>query len=186
MKRVERVVDVEVIEAELALYKRWRAAYSCGERPLPALPERGQSPKSMQMLLGLAVHLGLFFIGWAAYRLGLDRIRVWAAEGEIAVDPIWFEPGSCGLNHAYTRVGLGLLAVGNEAGAIGCLHSAWRVHPCAHNTSFGLDPRLWRALATVPAADGCRAEYEAMARRFVLDAEWPRPRRGLRCMFRRS
>ena len=177
-------LDVAVIEAELSSFKRWQSAYARGEDPLPDLPERGDQRGSVETAVGLAAHLGLAGIGWSAGRLGLGGLRVWAAREEIAVDRFWYEPASCGLNHAYTRLGLALLAGGDESGAIDCLQAAWHIHPCPHNTSFGLDPRLWSALVGVPAADHAREQYAEVARKFSPDGVWPPPKVSLRRVFR--
>ena len=177
-------LDVTVIEAELASFKRWQAAYARCEDPLPELPGRDDQRGSIETAVGVAAHLGLAGIGWWAGRLGLGGLRVWAAREEIAIDRFWYEPASCGLNHAYTRLGLALLAGGDESGAINCPQAGWRIHPCPHNTSFGLDPRLWSALVGVSAADYAREEYAEVARKFSPDGGWPPPKVSLRRVFR--
>jgi hypothetical protein len=72
----------------------------------------------------------------------------------VDLDRFSLEPASCGLNRAYTRLGLARLGSGDELGAVDCLRKSWRVHPCPHNTTFGLRPELWNAVATMPGANG--------------------------------
>lgn len=101
-----------------------------------------------------------------ARRTGAPGISGWAAQREIELDYLWYEPIACGLNHAYTRLGLSLLASGDTAGAARCLRASWHVYPCPHNTSFGLDRRLRAALSETEDAVESVDEYEAVERRF--------------------
>jgi len=63
--------------------------------------------------------------------------------------------------------------------AIECLRRSWHVHPCPHDTSFGLSLGLWIALAGIPEAEPARAEYEDMARLFAPHFGMPRERESL-------
>ncbi len=169
MKPAVAPQDVAALELELASVKEWQSAYARGEQVLRELPERGDQQGFVRTALGLALHLGLICMGCTAGRLGIGGLKVWAAREEINLDRFWYEPASCGLNHAYTRLGLALLAKGDELGAFDCLRAGWHIHPCPHNTSFGLDARLWSTLVGVPAADHARGEYAEIARKFSPD-----------------
>jgi tetratricopeptide (TPR) repeat protein len=162
-----------MIETELAAFKRWQCAYLRNEQPLPDLPVAPDERSLFTLLRGLAVHSILIVLGWSAKLMRLQSLRVWAARQRVASDLIAFEPASCSLNHAYSELGLALLAAGDHVGAVECLRQAWRVHPCPHNTSFGLNPRLWRALGSILESADARREYEERAKQFSLNGQFP-------------
>ncbi len=150
------------------MYRRWVEARKSGS-PLPELPK---GPENFTN--GMLYHLSLKLVGWLATLFGLVKLAIWAAEQEIHHDSSWYEPCACGLNNAYTRLGLALLKVQDVNTAVDCLRRSWRVHPCPHSVSSGLNLRLWQALEEVPAAAAARDEYEEMAREFFVLGYWPR------------
>jgi hypothetical protein len=177
----------DLIEQELTAYRRWQEAFLRGDEERPSLPA---SEPGARLPIAVAVS-GLRALLMLVARLsagsGASSLRVWAAQKIVELDRFALEPASCGLNRAYTRLGLAKLAAGDELGAIHCLRNSWRVHPCPHNTAFGLSPALWRAIAAVPGASAARDEYEGMARRFrghFGDREWPLRRTSWRDLAR--
>lgn len=166
----------ERINAEWDAWRRWAAADMYGSDSLPEVPYHA-TELSVSGWIGvpaLLMHVGLVLLGVMARRVRLKGLRIWAADKEIEFDHLWYEPESCGLNHAYTRLGLAHLASGNAPEAIACLERSWQVHPCPHNTSFGLPAALWRALADVPAAESVRQHCQDVAvRRHGLGRTWP-------------
>ena len=171
-----RLLEPDLIERELTAYRRWQEAFLRGDEERPSLPA---SEAGARLPIAVAVS-GLRALLILVARLGAvsgaSSIRVWAARKIVELDPFALEPASCGLNRAYTRLGLAKLAAGDDLGAIGCLRDSWRVHPCPHNTTFGLSPALWRAVANVSGSSAARDEYERMARRFrghFGNREWP-------------
>jgi hypothetical protein len=74
------------------------------------------------------------------------------------------------VSYSDTNLGLALLAQNDVEGAIHCLDSSWRVHPCPHNTSFGLDRRLVSKLRHLPKAEKIVEGYINIGKKFVY---WP-------------
>ena len=165
--------SIQEIEAELGTFKRWQLAYLRNEHPLPDLPIAPDERSTFTLLYGLVVQSVLILLGWIAKLTQLRSLRVWAAWQRVACDLITVEPASCFLNNTFTELGLALLAGGDHVGATECLRQAWRVHPCPHNTSLGLNPRLWRALESVPESTDARHEYEERAKQFSLNGQFP-------------
>ena len=172
--------NLEIIEDELAAYRKWWAAYQQKVKPLPELPTRdNENMSNVALIGGNALRIGYWWIGWLARRFRLSSLRVWAAQKVIAFDGFLLEPASCSLNNALTELGLALLETGDRMAAINCLRRSWKVHPCPHNIWFGLKTRLWQALSSVEESVEARDEYQEMARKFRLGAAWPPPRQNL-------
>lgn len=142
--------NIQAIKAELAVFKRWQQAYLQKEQPLPDLPTSDDKRSTVILLCCLAVYSGLVLLGWIVKFTHLRPLLVWTARQRVAYDRMAFEPASCSLNHAFTELGLALLATGDYRSAIECLRKSWQVRPCPHNTSFGLNPRLWKPWGTYP------------------------------------
>ncbi len=140
---------------------------------MPAPDATARLPAVIGAFAARAVLILLARLSW---RFSASSLQIWAARKVVDLDRFSLEPASCGLNRAYTRLGLARLAAGDELGAIDCLRKSWHVHPCPHNTSFGLSPALWSALAGTSGTTGARGEYEQMARKFSWHLEWPSPR----------
>ena len=102
--------------------------------------------------------------------LRIHKFVAFFSKVRIATDKLSHEPVSCGYNQAYTNLGLALLAENDIEGAINCLDSSWRVHPCPHNTSFGLDRRLVSKLIQFPEAKKSVEKYIKIGKKFVY---WP-------------
>ena len=176
--RLRTQPELEAIVAELATWQRWTAAYYRHEVPLPELPVPQGEPSNATMLCGFFVRSALRTVGWIGRRGRMfSSLRVWAARQQVRVDWMALEPASCALNDAFTELGLSLLDTGDTNGAIESLRAAWRVHPCPHNISFGLNPHLWVALGEIPEAEAVRSEYEYVARQF--SSHFGPPRGGL-------
>jgi len=182
--RLRTQPEIETIVAELTTWQRWTAAYYRHEVPLPELPAPQGEPSNVTMLCGFFVRSALRTVGWIGRRGQISSLRVWAARQQVRFDWMALEPASCALNEAFTELGLSLLDIGDSNGAIESLRASWRVHPCPHNISFGLNPHLWVALGEIPGAETVRYEYENVARRFSSNFGLPRGRLSLKQMVR--
>ena len=116
--------------------------------------------------LAVLAHLFLWFMARVASALGMASSALWASKTRVKLDRLSWEPVSCGLNRAYTDMGLSYLAAGRIEEAIECLTRSWKVLPCPHNTSFGLAPGLCRALRRFLEAEDADSEYLEMWKRF--------------------
>ncbi len=168
-----RLVEIDVIERELAVWRNWQAAFLRGDEERPSLPATQASPLPPVLIAAAVARALLLFLARVSSRFGSSALHIWAANKIVALDHLSFEPVSCGLNRAYGRLGLAKLVAGDQLGAIECLRTSWRVHPCPHNTSFGLVVGLWQALASTPGAARASREYEEMARKFCGSSDWP-------------
>jgi hypothetical protein len=188
--RLDSQPSSEVIGSELDAYERWRAAFAAKSVTLPDLPEIEGAPSTPLFFCGAFIRLALVVIGSVSGALNLQGLREWAAAQRVRIDFLSLEPVSCSLNRALTELGLAAAARGDMPGALECLDRSWRVHPCPHTISFGLDRRLWVALAGIPEAENVRSRYAEIAKRFCYD--FGRPRRKLtlseilRVVFRRE
>lgn len=168
----------DAISRDLEAWERWAIARARGVRPLPPLPALPDpaAASGMRACYGLASRLVLLCAQRAGMACACPGLQLWSARHRILTDKYWYEPARCSLNHAFTDLGLALLEMGDVPGAVECLRRSWRVYPCPHNTSFGLSPRLWKALEDVPEAAAARSEYERIARRFSAAFGAPRQR----------
>lgn len=167
--------SAQTISAELDAYARWGEAYRANAATLPDLPDGGGSPSTPLLLWGAIARGALVCLGWVARSTNLRRLREWAAVQLVRLDFLALDRLSCHLNHAWTELGLAVSAQGRVSDAVECLERSWRVHPCGHLVSFGLDVRLWTALAGIPDAEQARMRYAEIARRFCSDFALPRP-----------
>jgi hypothetical protein len=133
---------------------------------LPKLTE-GEASAPFWPVGSLLVHPLLALLIAAARPIRAHWLVALLARARIATDRLSFEPRSCGLNNAYTNLGLARLGQEKIAEAISCLDASWHVHPCPHNTSFGLKKRLAAALARYPQAHAWLEQYERMSHRFL-------------------
>jgi hypothetical protein len=164
---VVRQPDIATITSELTAWHRWMIAYRRDEKPLPVLPTHEDEPSTVTLLSGIIVRCPLLALGWLARKGGLPFVRQWAAATRVRLDWMAGCPASCSMNRAFTELGLAMVEAGNVEAAVECLDASWRVHPCPHNTSLGLSPRLWTAIAAIPNAEKGRGQYEEVARRFA-------------------
>ncbi len=134
------LVGPEVIDKELVAWDQFRAAFLRGDRERPSLPTSEAHPPLHLALAAAAVRACLIFLAALARLLGPRSLQLWAAGRVLTLDRLSLEPARCGLNRAYTRLGLAKLAAGDQLSAIACLRNSWHVHPCPHSTSFGLTP----------------------------------------------
>ena len=159
--------DMQTITSELTAWHAWAAAYQHKDALLPELPPQEDEPSTVAMLLGLIVRWPLIGLGWLARNAGVQSVRQACAQLRVRLDWMVLCRAACSLNEAFTELGLALLQAGDVPSAIECLRRSWHVHPCPHNTSFGLSPGLWIGLAGIQDAEATRAEYEHVARRFA-------------------
>lgn len=167
------------ISRELETYKCRESAWLRNERPLPPLPAPVIPPSAsgIRFCWGLGSRAFLLGVARLGAAIGSAHLRLWSARQRIRTDKYWYEPATCSLNTAFTDLGLALLELGDVPAAVESLRRSWHVHPCPHNTSFGLSDRLWKALEFAPEANEARAEYEAVARRFQASFGAQRERR---------
>jgi tetratricopeptide (TPR) repeat protein len=153
----------------LSIYRNWLS----GPEPADNLPDEirrlGENgPTGIRSLVGMMLQLFLVLTSEFGLVLGIPKIAIWASRASVKYDYLFFEPISCGLNFAYTRLGLGYLKAGDLERAIECLRKSWHVYPCPHNTSFGLRLRLARRLNDYPEARESVVEYLDMRKRFII------------------
>lgn len=124
------------------------------------------SPNGIKLAFGLVLHIFL----WAVIKIGLilnlTALAIWGSKVSIKYDHLWWEPKSCGLNNAYTNLGMAYLKSGNITKAIRCLENSWRVFPCPHNTSYGLKLNLFKKLRNYSEAKDAVTEYSDIWGRF--------------------
>ena len=170
---VNEILTEDDIGLELKRYRAFSEAWRAGKRgeDLPKIPENRDRQRSN--IIGLAGAI-LHFLVWMAIGpaqlLRVHALTAALSELRIKTDHLSFEPRSCGLNAAYTTLGLARLAMKDLAGAIHCLDSSWRVHPCPHNSSYGLKRKLALALSCYPEAESTVRDYVRIGKKF---ATWP-------------
>lgn len=159
------------IALELLRADKFKEAYLEDKRgdDLPAQPPNGDAQENTALvLIGLFLHVILGLCSVAARYLCAHSLVALLARARLRTDRLSLEPVSCGWNAAYTNLGLALLAQNDVAGAIQCLDASWRVHPCAHNSSFGLKTRLASELNRYPEAHEQVQQYVRIGKKFAL------------------
>lgn len=134
----------EVLEL-LKTFKRWMA----GPNPTNNRPEEfqtiyGTEPNTLKMILGMGLHLYLWFLTQLGAIIAIPSLIIWASKTRLKYDNLYFEPKSCGYTSSYADMGIGYLKMGMVTEAIECLRRSWHVYPCAHNTSYGLKLKLYK------------------------------------------
>lgn len=167
------LTEAEIIE-ELKAYKMYILAWEEGKRgsDLPKLPLKNEKAVLLRTVCGFFAFPILSLLFYLSYFLHLNSFAVWIARARIAVDDLSCCPGSCGLNWAYTKLGLAFLAKKEIKEAIQCLDASWRVHPCPHNSSFGLSRSLVSKLDNHPDALASVEQYIRIGRQFVDRPEY--------------
>ena len=161
------------IMQELQAYRAHALALKEGKsgRDLPEIPKNKDAQKNdVRTIIGYLLFPLLYILLNIAKVIGWYHFVARLSKARIEADRFSFEPKSCGLNKAYTQLGLALLAQNDLDGAIGCLDASWRVHPCPHNASYGLDRRLVSKLKSYEEAKGVVERYISVGRHF---AQWP-------------
>ncbi len=110
-------------------------------------------------LLGTLFHFFLAVIRYFVFKLRFWSGVQWIAKLRIKTDQFSIEPGQCGLNVAYTYLGLSRLKKQDILGAVEALRLSGLVWPCPHNTTFGLKRGLANALKPYPEAQRVIDEY---------------------------
>jgi hypothetical protein len=161
----------EGILPELEQYRKWHRAHMQGkdQEDCPNLPENKDAPKYNAIcLFGAFIH-GLIFLALEISTfLRIKKAVSFFAKLRISTDKFSYEPCSCGYNNAYTKLGLALLTKNDVNGAIRCLDASWRVHPCPHNSSFGLKRSLVAKLRKYPEAENVVNQYIKIGKQFVF------------------
>ncbi len=162
------------IALELEHYQKFVRAFQSGKRgaDLPDLPKtKDEQQNRLLPILGLMLHPAIaLFVGIARF-FHAHRLVGLLSKARIASDGLSFEPQACGLHKAYTHLGLAFVGQKNLSGAINCLDASWRVHPCAHNCSFGLSKELVSKLKDYPEASQSVQEYIRIGKKFVVWSE---------------
>jgi hypothetical protein len=171
--REQPLSETDILK-ELEPFAKFRKAYRAGKRgtDLPKLPKNPKNPTEAAFwpfAIDLALHPFLAVLTTIARRVHAHRLLSLVAKVRLTSDRLSSEPRACGLNSAYTNLGLALLAQNDIAGAIHCLDASWRVHPCPHNTTYGLQNQLALALHPYPEAHPSLEQYNRMNRRFLSD-----------------
>ena len=144
----------------------WRN-WMCGPDPANNTPVEfekwvNSGSHNLKICFGISLHSFLWLLIKIGSALGIPSLMVWAANTRIEYDHLYFEPRSCGYTNSYTNMGLGYLKMGKIDEAIECLDKSWRVYPCPHNTSYGLNLKLYKKLKKIPKANDAVSEYAEM------------------------
>ena len=116
---------------------------------------------------------GLLLHGPAlALRILAEKLRLWwlvvgLAQFRISTPGLGFDSVHCRRNVAYNALGYAYFRLRRYSQAEHCLDMAWRIYPCAHNTSFGLRMRLCRALQQNGTSESVVERYLRVAEAFV-------------------
>lgn len=168
MREGRPLCERDIIEA-MVPYTAFMKAYRAGKRgrDLPQLPTNPSDDAPWSVVASFFLHAPLAIAAKLARRCRAHRFLSLTARARLRTDALSFEPRSCGLNLAYTNLGLALLSQRDVWGAIACLDASWRVYPCAHNVSFGLNRLLALALRPYREAWPALEQYNRMSRRFL-------------------
>ncbi len=172
MTKTTMLLEEDILK-ELKHYQKFQEHYKEGKRgsDLPKLPPNKDNQKNRTyMLYGLIIHPFLFISVNISKLLRIHKFVAFFSKVRIVTDKLSYEPVSCGYNQAYTNLGLALLSENDIEGVKHCLDASWRVHPCPHSTSFGLDRRLVSKLRLYPEAEKTVEKYIKMGKQFVY---WP-------------
>jgi len=167
------MLSEEDILLELKQFQNWRQEFMAAKKKeeRPSFPENKDAQKyTSYWIFGAFIHT-VTFLGIELS--SLFRIKSFVAffsKLRISTDRFSYEPLSCGYNNAYTKLGLVLLSQNDVNGAIKCLDASWRVHPCPHNTSFGLKRGLVSKLKNHSQASIVVAKYIEIGKQFDY---WP-------------
>jgi hypothetical protein len=170
---LNEVLTEDDIALELKRYRAFSEAWRAGKRgeDLPNIPENRDCQRSNIVgLVGTILHLLVWIAIGLAQLLRVHAVTAALSELRIKTDHLSFEPRSCGLNAAYTTLGLARLAMKDLVGAIHSLDWSWRVHPCPHNSSYGLKRKLALALSRYPEAESTVRDYVRIGKKFAI---WP-------------
>lgn len=152
-------------------YRKWSASFSA-ENPTRHAPsfmaERINEVGTFKLLAGLLTHFALLVARGLFFRLGLWTLAQFCAELRIKTDDWSGDEAECGLSEAHTMVGMCRLKRGDLSGAIEALNCSWKVWPCPHNTTYGFDTRLARALSKHPEAEGPVRDFLEVSSEFRL------------------
>ena len=133
------------------------------------MTERIDGGGTFKALVGLLIHFSLWVFRGLFFRLGLLTLARFCAELRIKTDD-WSDgdAAGCGLSEAHTMVGMCRLKRGDLSGAIDALNRSWKVWPCPHNTTYGFDTRLARALSEYPEAESSVRDFVEVSSEFRL------------------
>ncbi len=155
--------NIDELKDVLEQYHAWFEAGG-GEELCPEfMKQEIKESNFLRAFLGLLVHPPLWLLRALSIKLHFWRGVQWSSLARIRTDTLSFEPAQCGLNAAYTFLGIGKLKSGDLNGAIKALESSGLIWPCPHNTSFGLRTRLAKELAGHPEAVDAVSEYRKLA-----------------------
>lgn len=155
--------NIDELEKVLEQYHAWIESGGNEELCPEFMNEELKQASMYKLILGMVVHTTIWLLRFVSY-----KIRFWYGVrlftlARIRTDNISFEPCQCGLNEAYTFLGIARLQSGDIEGAIKTLKLSALVWPCPHNTSFGLRLRLARDLEPYPEAKEAVKEYNQLA-----------------------
>lgn len=163
----------EDILLELEQFQKWRREFMAvkSKEERPRFPENKDSQeRSSYGIFGTLLHMFIFMANEISRFFKIHKFVAFFSKLRISTDSFSFEPVSCGYNNAYTKLGLSLLSQNDINGAIRCLDASWRVHPCPHNASFGLNRALVSKLKNYPEASKVVSKYINIGKQFV---DWP-------------
>jgi hypothetical protein len=158
-------LDEDAVLANLAEWRAW--VKRGGGEPVPAWISRSD----WSAVGSAAVHAPIRMLRILATKMSLPSVAARLAQLRIRTDGWSYEIRACGLNRAWCTLGLACVARGDLQRATECLDEAWRVHPCPHNTSFGLAMELSQALDRHEPAREVVARYRRIASAFATSRQ---------------
>ncbi len=140
---------------------------SGGKADVPEFFAVTDPPSLFRLLGGGAIHGPAAILRWVCRKLGLWRLVAVFARFRLDTPDWGFESGSCERNNALTLLGRAHLKLGDTTSAIACLEQAALVYPCPHNTSFGLNQSLCRALEGHSEAQEAVTQCRRLSKEFI-------------------
>jgi len=140
MKPLFEGLSEQQILAELEQYRAFYQSIESGHEG-GRLPREG-GPSGMRLVLGLMLHLVLSLVSTLFRGVRFSRGLQVISTIRVRYDAIWYEPQACGLSRSLTDLGLSYLWMGLSDDAVKMLDLSYKVHPCPHNTTFGMPRRL--------------------------------------------
>lgn len=119
-------------------------------------------PSGFKLFLGLIIFMLLWPLVYISVKFRLWIVTIQLSKLLIYFDKFRFEQKACGLNRSWTLYGYASLKLGRLEDALHCLKESWRVYPCPHNMSYGLDMRLSKLMDENPLLVDETEEYKEM------------------------
>lgn len=155
--------NIDELKSVLEQYHAWFESGGNEELCPEFMNEELKQASIYRLVLGLVVLPPIWLLRLLSLKIKFWYGVRWFSIVRIRMDDLSYEPCQCGLNVAYTYLGMARLKSGDIGGAINALKLSALVWPCPHNTSFGLRVSLARDLEAYPQARVAVDEYKQLA-----------------------